>query len=460
MSLPEPRGQQSKVIFLPGVGHQVVLGTAGTGKTTMAMYRAENLAAPTTVNNGKVLLVTYNNMLVNYLKYLRPHAAGNITIETYSCFARGYLRGLGLMPAWGGILHDRSRFVSKAVQEVAAEHPASRVLQRETEFFLDELAWIFGMGLHTLDDYLQAERVGRRTGLADQARERVWKVRTAYLRLRGDEGLVYDWDDLPSAVRAALVEDHRLRLYRHVVIDEGQDLSPEAVRSLTEVADPAGSVTFFGDYHQAIYGQGMSWRSCGLNIRAEERFADNYRNTGEIARLAIAISQMPHMAGDPKDLVEPKEPTAAGPPPTLARCRDEQQEVTTVRAQAKDYARNGTVAILARTWEDARRAARTLDGRELRKDLRWDGSPGIYYGAYHSAKGLEFDAVLMPFCGKHRMPHAETVAAFGPEEAAAREGRLLYVAITRARTDLLLTYSGEITPLLPGQDDLYAKVTP
>ena len=66
----------------------------------------------------------------------------------------------------------------------------------------------------------------------------------------------------------------------------------------------------------------------------------------------------------------------------------------------------------------------------------------------------------MPFCSATHMPHPDVVAAFGDEGAAAREARLMYVGITRAKTDLLLTYSGEITPLLPGDDTLYARVTP
>jgi superfamily I DNA/RNA helicase len=246
-----------------------------------------------------------------------------------------------------------------------------------------------------------------------------------------------------------------------VIIDEGQDLSPEAIRSLAAIVRSQGSVTFFGDYNQMIYGQGMSWRSCGLNISRVERFADNYRNTAEIARLAISMSRMPHMAGDPEDLVEPCEPRAAGPMPTLVRCRDEAHEMEVIRAQAADYGRSGTVAVLARTWADARRACQGLPVRTLHPDLhQWDATPGIYCGAYHSAKGLEFDAVFMPFCGETHMPHPDAVNAFGIDGAAPREGRLLYVSITRARTDLLLTYSGTVTSLLPDDESLYAMVSP
>lgn len=89
--LPTPRGRQAHVVHLSSDQHNVVLGTAGTGKSTMAMLRAVHLARPSTVNFGPVLVVTYNNTLVKYLRFLGPEARSNITIETYSRFARGYL---------------------------------------------------------------------------------------------------------------------------------------------------------------------------------------------------------------------------------------------------------------------------------------------------------------------------------------------------------------------------------
>ena len=429
----------------------------------MAMLRAEHLADPMTQNSGPVLMVTYNKTLVTYLKFLHGLAMGDITIETYGKFACGYLDSIGLMPGWRCIAtpNQRRRYVEDAVSNVVATYQPSRFFHRDTGFFLDELEWISGMGIRTLEDYKSAERVGRKTGLGDPHRGAIWKILAEYRKIRQEAGLKYDWYDVATTVRASLARDARPRRYKHIVIDEGQDLSPEAVRSLVEACDPAGSVTFFGDYHQMIYGQGVSWRSCGLKIKKEERFADNYRNTTEIARLAIEMSKMPAIAGDPNDLVVPREPVAAGTLPTLVRCADEEQEIKVAWEQARNYAQNGTVAVLARTWADARRATNGLRVRGLHAERKyWDASPGIYVGAYHSAKGLEFDAVIMPFCGSTHMPYPDVVAAFGAEGAAERESRLMYVGITRARTDLILTYSGEITPLLPGEDALYAKVTP
>ncbi len=206
MSLPEPVGKQANVVHLPGNGHQVVLGTAGTGKTTMAMWRAAHLARPQTRNTGPVLLVTYNNALVTYLRHLSPGTARQVTVETYGRFARGYLHHLGLMPSWGGIATPAQRrsFVSAAVAECLQQHPRSQLLRtRDTGFFLDELEWISGMGIATLGQYQATKRFGRQSAAGPR----------------------YDWYDIATAVRRALAADDQVavrpRLRRVVVVGAG-----------------------------------------------------------------------------------------------------------------------------------------------------------------------------------------------------------------------------------------------
>ncbi len=86
----------------------------------------------------------------------------------------------------------------------------------------------------------------------------------------------------------------------------------------------------------------------------------------------------------------------------------------------------------------------------LHRDLNiWPRGPGLFYGTYHSAKGLEFDSVLVPFASSSRLPHPPDVTTFGPDDAAARNTKLLYVAVTRAKSNLVLTHTGDLTPLLP-----------
>lgn len=68
--LPQPMGRQKEVLELPTQGHTVVLGTAGSGKTTLAILRSLYLSDQSTDHGGRTLLVTFNRCLVTYMKYL------------------------------------------------------------------------------------------------------------------------------------------------------------------------------------------------------------------------------------------------------------------------------------------------------------------------------------------------------------------------------------------------------
>lgn len=72
MPLPPPKGRQREVLYLPGSRNIVVLGTAGSGKTTMAILRAAYLANALTDPGRRGLLVTFNRTLVTYLWSLAP----------------------------------------------------------------------------------------------------------------------------------------------------------------------------------------------------------------------------------------------------------------------------------------------------------------------------------------------------------------------------------------------------
>ena len=262
-----------------------------------------------------------------------------------------------------------------------------------------------------------------------------------YLAQRQRGGKLFDWSDLASSVLDELRSDRSDRRYRHVVIDEGQDFSPEMLRSLVAAIPEDGSLTFFGDIVQQIYGHRMSWRSAGLAIRDIWRFRENYRNTRQISQLALALADMPTFPDDP-DLVEPSAPAADGPPPALVSCSSEHDERRLIVSRAAAQARTGTVAILFRTREQERAISRHLPSQatRLHRDLRqWPTGPGLFHGTYHAAKGLEFDTVFLPFLSDDEWPYPPDVENFGIQEAAARNARLLYVGITRARSTLVMT---------------------
>ena len=187
------------------------------------------------------------------------------------------------------------------------------------------------------------------------------------------------------------------------------------LRSLAAAIPDDGSLTFFGDIAQQIYGHRMSWRSAGLDAPRMWKFKENYRNTKQIAQLALALADLPAFSDDP-DLVEPTAPTADGPLPSLVELSHESAEQAFAVSRAVKLAETGSVAILFRTRDQEGTIPRDLRDRatRLHGDLdQWPSGPGLFYGTYHAAKGLEFDTVFLPFLSEERWPHPPDVPTFG-----------------------------------------------
>jgi superfamily I DNA/RNA helicase len=450
--LPQPVGRQKEVLCLPASGHTVVLGTAGSGKTTLAIHRAAYLANSKTDHRGRTLLVTFNRCLVAYLEALGGQL-GQIEVRNYHKFGRGYLAHRGKM-SWGSICDAdlMETFCCQAVQAVKATGERNPILDRPIEFLVEEFRWLAQNGIRTPEDYVAADRVGRAGArVARSNRPVVFAVYENYRAIRTSSGKLYDWDDLAQTVHSEFESDSDDRFYKHVIIDEGQDFSPMMLRSLAAAIPADGSLTFFGDMAQQIYGNKISWRTAGLSVTDVWRFEENYRNTKQIAQLALAIARTTFFR-DVADLVEPKSPAADGPLPALVAFKSEAEEIQFVAERAQKRAQTGTVAVLFRDREMEKTLPPLLSmsATRLHRELsQWPSGPGLYYGTYHSAKGLEFDAVFVPFASSTRLPHPPDVAAFGFDDAASRDVKLLYVAVTRARSDLVLTHTGDPTPLLP-----------
>jgi superfamily I DNA/RNA helicase len=463
-SLPKPLGKQREVLYLPVTGHSAVLGTAGSGKTTLALYRAAYLSATEMPHSGRTLLLTFNQALVTYLKHLKPFELRNVVIETYHKFARGYLNSMGKM-GFNSICDPDLRrvLISKALCNVTQRNEKSKFFERPLAFFLDEIRWILSHGIENEEQYVAVERVGRvGTTLARRLRGVMFEILKEYLALRAQEGKLYDWDDIAYCVHQEYLQDDRARRYRHIIIDEGQDFSPEMIRSLSSAIPVDGSLTFFGDVAQQIYGQRTSWRFAGLTVPQTWEFKENYRNTKQIARLGLAISKMPYFEGI-ADIVEPASPRADGSLPTIAEYDTRAKQIEVAVRVAKDSGKTKSVAILFKNRDQERlvRSGLPAYAKQLHRDMdSWNEGPGIYYGTYHSAKGLEFDLVILPFLEKDNLPDPDYIASHGEEDALIQDGRLLYVAVTRARTDLLLLYTDELTPLLPAEPSLYVRVSP
>ena len=254
-----PDGRQNEVIALKPYGHNVVLGTAGSGKTTMALLRAIGLSnLPSSPN---VLVVTFNGALVQYMDKIINRCYKNITIENFHRFARGYLNSRGKMPRYNGILNSdtKEELIRCALSHLKDNYPEESTLQRPLTVFVDEITFIQNFGFANLQEYVSAERIGRSSAnIKRENRKWFYAVFEKYKELREKDGYLYDWDDLAFYTYREFINDNEKRRYDHIIVDEGQDFSPMMIKALTVAVNKSGSFSFFGDVAQQIYGSRLS----------------------------------------------------------------------------------------------------------------------------------------------------------------------------------------------------------
>jgi superfamily I DNA/RNA helicase len=461
LDISQLEGIQEEVVTLKPEGHAVILGGSGTGKTVLSVLRALYLSDPEAEHSGRTLLVTYNKSLLAYLNHLIPPGTKCLEASTYHHFALAYLEKCGKMKKDWTIRDLRElSLIKEAREEVRkASSEETGVDLKQSVFVLKpELDWIAQNGFASEESYLSADRTGRGGPMPQKALEALFHVYETYRRLRSEAGQEYSWEDMPAAVRSALKQDESERRYRHIVIDEGQDFSPEMLRSLALAIPENGSLTFFGDLAQQIYCRGVSWRSAGLNVSKVWELTENHRNSRQIAELASAIADMPYF-NEQADVVRAEALAPPGPKPRLVTFASHEDEDAFVVERGEELAADGSVAVLCRRYEDAARIGKQFEeAKGLNRFLgTWHPGPGVWCGTVHSAKGYEFDSVILVGVTMSKWPEPRAISGLGPEQAAAADGRLLYVGVSRARQNLIITTTGAPTALLPPNEDLWLE---
>jgi len=459
----KPEGKQKEVLALPATGHTVVLGTAGSGKTTMALFRAIGLAnLPSRPN---VLVVTFNGALIQYMSAITNISLRNLKIETYHKFARGYLNSVGKMPAWNGILDSKGKEynISQALEVAKERWPEESTFKRPVSVFIDEITFMERFGIETLDEYLRAERIGRASvNIKRENRKWFFKIYEEYLALRGKP---YDWDDIALYAYKELQSDTRPRLYNHIIVDEGQDFSPMMIKSLIAAVAGNGSFSFFGDVAQQIYGSRLSWRDSGINITDGKiwRFDKNYRNPATISAFAKDITDSIYWEKD-SDMVTPTAFIAKGPKPVLIHFATKENELAWLIKQIKTSSLTSSNVVICRNRAIVDKVKRALTRSGMTPTVIDKNQAGfgsvkdIYLSTFHAVKGLEFENIFIPFLCDDIFPDKETLEnATSVERALADELKLLYVAATRSKYGLFMSYDGTLSQLFPEASANYDK---
>lgn len=264
------------------------------------------------------------------------------------------------------------------------------------------------------------------------------------------------WGELRQRALRYVREGLWLDQYDYVIVDEAQDLPPTAIALCLELCrDPAG---FFltADASQSLYNRGFRWKEVHASLKVRGRtviLKRNYRTTREIVQAAANILG----SNSSGDVDTQQETVHCGNRPLLRWLPSKEEQMVCladrIRAACLDLRLPiGAAAILTPTKELARYAAdqlnrhglkaRYMTGRELNLE-----APEIKVLTLHSAKGLEFPIVAIPFVQDGLLPRTLTGQVEDWEVHLNSERRLFYVGCTRAMRYLFVT-SDEYAPSL------------
>lgn len=458
--------EQHKLVSGVYNGPIKVSGSAGTGKTVVAMHRAAHLAR--TDENARILLTTLTtplaNALQNKLNILlahEPKLAERIDVYSLAGLAHRLFRLHGQDSTQGASLVTTERI--KALIAQSAEKCG--ISGYSQAFLYDE--WrelVDARQLKTWEDYSTVPRLGRKTRLSAQRREKLWEL-FAYVndvlaeqKLYTDAAL-YTW-------LADKITTLKNPIFDHIIIDEAQDLSFSQIRFIAALgAHREDSLCFCGDLGQRIFQLPFSWKSLGVDIRGRSfTLHVNYRTSHQIRVQADKLldAEVTDADGNSENRNDPVS-AFNGPQPKLVAFTSKEEEIQAVADWLNSLVEEGLepreIAVFVRSENEFLRAAKSLEAAQTpftTLDAEMDVSlQKATLATMHLAKGLEFKAVAVMACDSQILPSSQRIEDMGDnadlEDIYITERQLLYVACTRARDHLMV--SG-VEPVSEFLDDL------
>ena len=458
-------------------------GGAGTGKTVVLLHRARMLARRSP--DSRVLLTTFTTNLADQLRTDLgrldpglPYAAGlaepGVSVYGIDALASAVLRRAGTE-----IASDAEAVLGTATAQVNGRTPGTAWRDavdaaggalpaplRSIQFLTAEYAQIvLPNRIISREAYYKVRRPGRGVALDRAKRAAVWDVIEAYRAQARIAGSV-DFAEAATIAGAHLrrvASTQGVFVADHVLVDEGQDLGPahwQLMRAL--VGEHADDLFIAEDSHQRIYGQRIVLSQFGIRIVGRsQRLTLNYRTTAQ--NLAYAINVL--RGGKYVDLEDAAESSAAyrsarsGPVPRLIPCATLSEELDKaadlIRSWVAETDAPETIAVLVREQRQRDRvvtglAERGVTIRAVDREHIKPGQPVVM--TMHRAKGTEFSKILLFGVDQGAIPRPlrdEQYAEDAWADALLRERSLLYVAATRARDELALSWSGDPSQLLP-----------
>lgn len=442
--------EQRELVERDHNGPARVSGSAGTGKTIVALHRTAHLAR--SHPDARVLLTTFSDPLANALhaKLKRllgndPRLAERIDVHSLSAIGlRLYKSHIG--PASIVSAETLREFIKGASAAVVGHKFTRSFLEGEWEQVVD--AW----QLENWEAYRDVARLGRKTRLSETQRATLWSI-FEQVRSKLKKSALITYAELFSQLAVAIAKAKHPP-FDFAVVDEAQDISIAHLRFLAALGGNRPNTLFFaGDLGQRIFQTPFSWKSLGVDVRGRSRtLRVNYRTSHQIRAQAdrLLSAEMSDVDGNREE----RRNTISvfnGHPPARATFKSESEESKAVGRWVRERVSAGValheIAVVVRSSAQFKRAEAALRDAKVDYNIldeRVDTASGrAALCTMHLAKGLEFRAVAVMACDDEVIPLQDRIMSVGEsadlQEVYDTERQLLYVACTRARDFLLIT---------------------
>lgn len=427
-----------------------VSGSAGTGKTIVALHRAVYLARQH--QDTRVLITTFSDALANSLhtklkRLISGEPRLGERIEVHAMNAIGE-RLYGLHFGLPNLVTDEivKQFLLEASESVEDHRFTPAFLWAEWRNVVD--AW----QLDTWEEYRDIKRLGRKTRLPESRRKILWSIFEDVWRKLKEQNLITHAELFGRLADRLSSLNHPP--FEFAIVDEAQDISVAQLRFLSALGgDRPNSLFFAGDLGQRIFQQPFSWKALGVDIRGRSRtLRICYRTSHQIRRQADLL--LGPEVSDVDGNIESRRGTISvfnGPVPVIKVLESPKAEIEAVSKWLIDCNVENLmlheIGLFVRSENEVDRARAAVEAANLPYkvlDEHVETTSGfLSISTMHLAKGLEFRAVIVMACDDEVIPlqnRIETVTDESDlEEVYNTERHLLYVACTRARDQLLVT---------------------
>ncbi|HEY6874207.1 MAG TPA: 3'-5' exonuclease [Geobacteraceae bacterium] len=431
-----------------------VSGSAGTGKTIVALHRAVFL----TRNNpdARVLLTTFSDTLASALRTKLRRLIGSEPrlgerLDVHAMNAIGLrLYELNFGRAQVAIRETVNQLLAEAAASIEGQRFSQHFLWTEWDQVVD--AW----QLDSWESYRDVTRLGRKTRLPEQQRRLLWSIFEQVRSTLLSRKLITTADMFTRLANRLAQSKHPP--FDFCVVDEAQDINVAQLRFLAALGGGRPNSLFFaGDLGQRIFQQPFSWKGLGIDIRGRSRtLRINYRTSHQIRMQADRLLG-PELSDVDGNTEERRGTTSVfnGPAPTIEALDTPEKEMEAVGKWLADRIREGIkpheIGVFVRSATELDRACDAVEqaGLDLKVlDEHVETTAGqVSISTMHLAKGLEFRAVVVMACDDEIIPLQERIETVADDadlqEVYDTERHLLYVACTRARDHLLVT-SGDV----------------